>query len=36
MKAIKDSVAYATKIVSQLPGLYYVVFWNSYLKDESI
>lgn len=33
---IKDSAVYATKDVrDQLSGLYYLIFWKNYLKDEN-
>ena len=34
--AIRDSAVYAQKSeLGQLPGLYYLVFWKSYLEEEN-
>ena len=32
---IWDSAVYAKKSVSQLPGLYYLVLWKGYPKEEN-
>ena len=33
--SIWDSAVYARQLAEQLPGLYYLVSWKSYLKEEN-
>ena len=35
MEAIRDSAVYARESASHLPGLYYLVSWKGYLKEEN-
>ena len=35
LKAIWDSVVYANKGESHLPGLYYLIVWKKYFKEEN-
>ena len=35
-KAIIDSAVYAKEAEGHLPGLYYLVFWKGYPKEENI
>ena len=35
MEGIYDSVVYAKKSAGHLPGLYYLVFWKSYLEKKN-
>ncbi len=35
IKAICDSAIYASKLEGHLPGLYYLVLWKNYLKEEN-
>ena len=35
IEAIIDSVVYAKKAEGHLPGLYHLVSWKSYLKEEN-
>ena len=36
IKAIQDSVVYTRELAGNLPGLYYLVFQKSYLKEKNI
>ena len=36
MEAICDNTVYAKESASHLPGLYYLVSWKGYLKEENI
>ena len=35
VKAIQDNVIYAKEVNKDLPGLYYLVIWKGYLKEEN-
>ena len=35
VEANKDSAVYAKEVEEQLPGLYYLVSWKKYPKEES-
>ena len=35
MEAIRDSAVYAKEVDGHLPGLYYLVAWKGYPKEES-
>ena len=35
VKAIQDSTVYAKKADKYLPGLYYLITWKGYLKEEN-
>ena len=36
VEVIIDSAIYAKKAKKYLPGLYYLIFWKSYLEEKSI
>ena len=35
IKTIRDNVVYAKEVDRHLPGLYYLVAWKSYSKEEN-
>lgn len=36
VKIIWDSKIYINKVIDNLPSLYYLIFWNSYIKSKNI